>query len=165
VSTCSAWHYLLGDLLSLHPLTQMAKHLESNPVCCGLWGCRCSGAGATPMCTQRGGRMAFIPFYAQLQRVSCDPRAADLRASTHPWVVKIGCNVVMSKFFSDPVIERHHQRMCHLEQAIRHPVLAISHIFEGSHLAHAPLAVPPFIPPTSPCQARQSTIDGIFRNS
>lgn len=47
--------------------------------------------------------------------------------------------------------------MCHLEQAIRHPVLAISHIFEGSHLAHAPLAVPPFIPPTSPRQVRQST--------
>jgi hypothetical protein len=85
----------------------MAKLLESNPVCCGLWGCRCSGAGATLMCTQHDDGMAFIPFYAPLQRVSCDPGAAGLRASTHPQVVKIGCNVVMSKFSSiDPAIER-----------------------------------------------------------
>lgn len=45
--------------------------------------------------------------------------------------------------------------MCSLEQAIRHPVLAISHTFEGSYLAPRPLRYTTFhpaykFPPTSP---------------
>jgi hypothetical protein len=110
----------------------MAKLLVSNPLCCGLWEYRCSSAGATPMCTQRGGRMVFTPFDVPLQRVSCDPGATDLRASTHPRVVKIVYNVVMLR--KPRHLNIHiHQRMCNLEKATRHPVLVISHIFEGSH--------------------------------
>jgi hypothetical protein len=49
------------------------------------------------MCTRHGGWMAFI-HNAPLQRVLCDLGAVDLQASSQPRVVKIVCNVVMSKF-------------------------------------------------------------------
>jgi hypothetical protein len=80
-------------------------------------------------------------FDAPLQRVSCDPGAARQRASTtHPLVVKIGCNVVTSNISSiDPVIER----IISLENVPSRtrdspPRLAISHVFKGPRLAHAP---------------------------
>ena len=88
----------------------------------------------------------------------------------HPWVVKIGCNVVVFKFSSiDPTFERHisSKNVPSRTSKFRYLALAISHTFEDSRITHAPLAVLPFIPPTSPRPARvqQSTIDGIFPKS
>jgi len=89
--------------------------LDSNPVWCGLLVCgyRCSSAGATQVCTRRGGWMVFI-HNAPLQRVSCDLGAVDLQASSQPRVVKIVCNVVMSKSFlqNPPSKDPYCQGMC-----------------------------------------------------